>query len=744
MADLFEETTGKKKKKGLSGDDIDSLFEDVSSQPLFSQKSTPPKSTPSSSSSSTTTTTPSLFGMEDRSESLFDGVSSDSLFGDSDTTDPLGAKSQNGKSTHIFSAEELEDYKTTIKSTRSSLFEDEDEESATFIDMGSTTSLFTKKTKPSKKEEEQEEDEEEEVQEDEEDEDTKLCNEMVAPHSLSSEERDKKFVSLFQTGAGDWYSLIQDTAVLKSLKETTFRSVCWKLFLECISEDDPPEKWVATHKKHRTRYDKLVAEHFVDPRLQNADDLEVHNPLSQAINSPWKQFFQDSELQKFILRDLDRVFPELQWFQTSEIKEMMMRVLFVWAKLNPDILYKQGMHEILALIVTTLKKDSVAHDPKYMFTSLCDERYIEHDSYWMLNKVMSYIGKWYRSEAASHNETSLANLLGDDVSKLDDRSPVVAKAKFIHHTLLKKKDKAMYENLQKHEIQPQLYVLRWVRLLFAREFHLYLVPDLWDVLFGFKYPLTLLDSFCISLLLYMRDDLMLDDISMVFRRLLNFPRTSSIREFVESAIQASDPKYFEKKKIMLQPLVKPTSNRYSVSSTPAPSDPLSVSTPSVAPSNPLETPISPRSSEPPQEKLNAGTTSAVTGTIGSLYEFASPKITKIGLFGSGRAEMDRNVQVQAQQAAFAHIQHRLLEMEGSNKHAAARIDRIIFCLQAYLRMTEENAKESGLEKKNDSEGMLLSIAELKQIRDVLSGSLPAELETLPDYSVMAQDSFNQK
>ena len=97
---------------------------------------------------------------------------------------------------------------------------------------------------------------------------------------------------------------------------------------------------------------------------------------------------------------------------------------------------------------------------------------------------------------------------------------------------------------------------------------------------------------------------------------------------------------------MLQPLVKPTSNRYSVSSTPAPSDPLSVSTPSVAPSNPLETPISPRSSEPPQEKLNAGTTSAVTGTIGSLYEFASPKITKIGLFGSGRAEMDRNVQVQ--------------------------------------------------------------------------------------------------
>ena len=63
--------------------------------------------------------------------------------------------------------------------------------------------------------------------------------------------------------------------------------------------------------------------------------------LEQAINSPWKQFFQDSELQKFILRDLDRVFPELQWFQTSEIKEMMMRVLFVWAKLNPDILYKQ-------------------------------------------------------------------------------------------------------------------------------------------------------------------------------------------------------------------------------------------------------------------------------------------------------------------------------------------------------------------------------------------------------------------
>jgi hypothetical protein len=35
-------------------------------------------------------------------------------------------------------------------------------------------------------------------------------------------------------------------------------------------------------------------------------DLEVNNPLSLAEDSPWQQFFVDSELKKIIQQDVER------------------------------------------------------------------------------------------------------------------------------------------------------------------------------------------------------------------------------------------------------------------------------------------------------------------------------------------------------------------------------------------------------------------------------------------------------
>jgi TBC1 domain family protein 5 len=42
---------------------------------------------------------------------------------------------------------------------------------------------------------------------------------------------------------------------------------------------------------------------------------------------------------------------------------MMLRILFIYAKLNPTLAYKQGMHELLAPMIYVLEKEKVERYP---------------------------------------------------------------------------------------------------------------------------------------------------------------------------------------------------------------------------------------------------------------------------------------------------------------------------------------------------------------------------------------------
>lgn len=85
--------------------------------------------------------------------------------------------------------------------------------------------------------------------------------------------------------------------------------------------------------------------------------------------SPWAVFFQNEELQKIINQDIERCYPDIPFFQEQQVKDMMLRILFVYAKENPALSYRQGtinntlvtvylfvtgMHELLAPILYLL------------------------------------------------------------------------------------------------------------------------------------------------------------------------------------------------------------------------------------------------------------------------------------------------------------------------------------------------------------------------------------------------------
>lgn len=49
--------------------------------------------------------------------------------------------------------------------------------------------------------------------------------------------------------------------------------------------------------------------------------------------------------------DVNRTYQDKELFQDAKIKDMMVNILFIWAKENKEISYKQGMNEILAVIL---------------------------------------------------------------------------------------------------------------------------------------------------------------------------------------------------------------------------------------------------------------------------------------------------------------------------------------------------------------------------------------------------------
>lgn len=86
----------------------------------------------------------------------------------------------------------------------------------------------------------------------------------------------------------------------------------------------------------------------------------MDDPLSQSDGSVWNQHFCDKELCTVIRQDVVRTIPGVEFFRRPHIQEIMTNILFCYARINPLMCYRQGMHEILAPIIFVLHCDHQA------------------------------------------------------------------------------------------------------------------------------------------------------------------------------------------------------------------------------------------------------------------------------------------------------------------------------------------------------------------------------------------------
>lgn len=197
----------------------------------------------------------------------------------------------------------------------------------------------------------------------------------------------------------------------------------------------------------------------------------INNPLSQDEGSLWNKFFQDKELRLMIEQDVTRTFPEMQFFRQENVRKILTDVLFCYARENEQLLYKQGMHELLAPIVFILHCDhqaflhaSESAQPSEEMKTLLNPEYLEHDAYAMFSQLMETAEPWFSTfehDSQKGKETLLTPIPFARPQDLGPTVAIVTKVNQIQDHLLKKHDIELYMHLNRLEIAPQIYGLKF-------------------------------------------------------------------------------------------------------------------------------------------------------------------------------------------------------------------------------------------------------------------------------------------
>ncbi|KAM8934445.1 TBC1 domain family member 13 isoform 1-T1 [Pelodytes ibericus] len=174
--------------------------------------------------------------------------------------------------------------------------------------------------------------------------------------------------------------------------------------------------------------------------------------------------------------------------------EVVERILFIYAKLNPGIAYVQGMNEIVGPIYYTF-----ATNPNSAW-----KEHAEADTFFCFTNLM-------------------AEIRDNFIKSLDDsQCGITSKMEKVYSTL-KEEDEELYLKLQEQNIKPQFFAFRWLTLLLSQEFVLPDVIRIWDSLFADEKRFDFLMKVSCAMLILIRDQLLAGDFTINMRLLQDYP-----------------------------------------------------------------------------------------------------------------------------------------------------------------------------------------------------------------------------
>lgn len=212
---------------------------------------------------------------------------------------------------------------------------------------------------------------------------------------------------------------------------------------------------------------------------------------------------------------------EHAYFRLPETQRIMLDVLFIYCRLNPDVSYRQGMHEILAPILWVVESDAIdlgesskAMGEDALIKDVFDGTYIEHDAFALFGQTMQSAKNFY--EQTTHQGAE---------------NPIGSRSRKIFTDMLPLVDPELAQHLESVDIVPQVFLIRWIRLIFGREYNFEDLLTIWDVIFAEDQTLEIVDHICLTMLLRMRWQLIEADYNSALTLLLKYPIEDENKDF---------------------------------------------------------------------------------------------------------------------------------------------------------------------------------------------------------------------
>ncbi|KAL1412025.1 hypothetical protein Q8F55_003022 [Vanrija albida] len=323
------------------------------------------------------------------------------------------------------------------------------------------------------------------------------------------------------------------------------RSVYWRFYLGLLPPPGSLDLFPPALETQRRAYDELRARFLVAPDGRWAADCSGgegyaastststgdawSDPLSLESSSPWKTWFAHLDLRATIRQDVDRTFPDIPYFAAERVRRSLTTMLFLFSVLNPDVGYRQGMHELLAVCMVVADRDSIERAalpeqggmPDAMYAALgatLDRAYVEHDAFHLFQELMKPAKSFYEWRVE------------------EGPAPIIVRCNRIHSQLVRRIDPQLWERLDTEGIEAQIWLIRWIRLLLTRELPFGQALRLWDGMFADDPGLGILDFVCVAMLLLIRNELMDADYPTILTHLLHYPSPSPTYPFNPSLI----------------------------------------------------------------------------------------------------------------------------------------------------------------------------------------------------------------
>lgn len=172
--------------------------------------------------------------------------------------------------------------------------------------------------------------------------------------------------------------------------------------------------------------------------------------------------------------------------------DALARVLLLFGKFNPGIRYVQGMNEICAPLYYVFAQDPLNSDQA------------EADTFFCFTLLMGDMRDAFQ-KTLDHTENGM-------IGRIDQFSE-----------LLQEKDSVVWKHLDKLEVSPMFYSVRWITLMLTQDLEMPDVLRVWDsLLTDMSRPRPLLHYVCVAMVMLVRDSLLNSDFAECLRVLQHY------------------------------------------------------------------------------------------------------------------------------------------------------------------------------------------------------------------------------